>query len=306
MLTGRKLILITRKTRLAALKEKYCTLGQAKFYLGTLGEPFEQYLDEHERFEACKAAVVKTLSGVGRVQQLDREMLPTFVFNNQDIIIVLGQDGLVANTLKYLSGQPVVAVNPMPDLFDGTLLPFKPAELAGVITALLNQELKTKVIRFASVKTNLGESLLAVNDIFIGPKSHTSARYQLQHNRVTEEQCSSGVIVSTGLGSTGWFKSVICGASGIADAQVQSHLANGFGWSSPYLYYSVREPFPSSTTSCDQVFGKIEENDALVLTSRMPENGVIFSDGIENDALAFSAGTTATIRLSETLGHLVC
>lgn len=36
--------------------------------------------------------------------------------DGQDIVVVIGQDGLVANTLKYLDGQPVIAINPDPAL----------------------------------------------------------------------------------------------------------------------------------------------------------------------------------------------
>jgi hypothetical protein len=37
----------------------------------------------------------------------------------------------------------------------------------------------------------------------------------------------------------------------------------------------------------------------------MPENGVIFSDGIEADFLEFNSGDVATIGLSERVGKLV-
>ncbi len=46
MLTDRKIVVVTRKTRLQELKEKYCTLGQAKFYLEHLGESFSEYEEE--------------------------------------------------------------------------------------------------------------------------------------------------------------------------------------------------------------------------------------------------------------------
>ena len=42
---------------------------------------------------------------------------PTTASVREDIVVVVGQDGLVANTLKYLQGQPVIAVNP--DRSDG-------------------------------------------------------------------------------------------------------------------------------------------------------------------------------------------
>lgn len=75
-------------------------------------------------------------------------------------------------------------------------------------------------------------------------------------------------------------------------------------WDSDFLYYSVREPFPSNTTDTRLVFGKIEGS-PLQVTSQMPENGVIFSDGIEQDFLQFNSGIEAKISVAEKKGYLV-
>ncbi len=305
MKTDRKLIVVTRHTRLHELKQKYGTLGQAKFYIEHLGESFEQYEQEDAEFQKVQKRVLSFLKETGRVQQLDRSYLSTYQFSKDDIVIVLGQDGLVANTLKYLNGQAVIAINPMPKSFDGILLPFIANDLPLVLADVLSGKMSYQIISMAEATTNLGDSLLAVNDLFIGPKTHTSARYQLEWGGQKENHSSSGVIVSTGLGSTGWFKSLIAGASGIAGKPVQKAIANGFKWDSGYLYFTVREPFPSKVSQAELVFGKIKAGRPLVLTSKMAENGVIFSDGLENDYLEFSAGITATINVSDTQGVLV-
>ena len=111
----------------------------------------------------------------------------------------------------------------------------------------MRRKSRCKSITFAEAKTNDGQRLLGVNDLFIGPKSHTSARYALQWHGQQEEQSSSGIIVSTGFGSSGWFKSILAGAIGVTGQQ--SHpLANGFEWQAKKLYFTVREPFPSRTS----------------------------------------------------------
>lgn len=157
----------------------------------------------------------------------------------------------------------------------------------------------------AEVMTNLGDKMLAVNDVFIGPRTHTSARYEISVGKETEQQSSSGVIVSTGLGSTGWFKSILAGANGIAKQTLHENLNNGFAWDSTELYYTVREPFPSAVTKTNLVFGKITSNTTFSITSKMAENGVIFSDGMEHDPIEFNAGTTVKISLSQIKGRLV-
>lgn len=305
MSTDRKVVIVVRKTRLQELKEKYCTVGQAKFYLEHLGESFDGYLEEHNRFQHTLDNIKSNLTKMARVLVLERSFLPSFQFAKDDIVVALGQDGLVANLMKYLNGQPIIGINPLPDLFDGVLLPFLPEDAVAVVGQLVKGGIKTSSVSIAEVNTNLGQRLLAVNDLFIGPKSHTSARYKLAIGGHAEEQNSSGVIVSTGMGSTGWFKSVLAGASGIAGQPIRTALDKGFAWDSHFLYYSVREPFPSHVTHCELTFGKITANEQLTLTSKMAANGIIFSDGIESDCIEFNAGTVAHIGLSQIKGNVV-
>jgi len=220
-------------------------------------------------------------------------------------VVVVGQDGLVANTLKYLNGQPVIGVNPDPDRWDGKLLPFEAGDLDRIIYQTARGDRERKSVTFAEASTNLGQTMLAVNDLFIGPKSHTSARYEIEWAGHTELQSSSGIIVSTGFGSTGWFQSILAGATGIAG--LESHpMSSGFAWNEKRLQFAVREPFPSLTSGTGIVFGEVSSTKTLTLESHMPEYGVIFSDGIEADAIAFNSGCIAEIKVSETEGVLVC
>jgi len=307
-LTENKIILIVRTTRLEELVYRFNTIEQAKFYIEHLGADFTEYEIEHRNYKNALENVEKQLRALGRLQVLDRAFLPNFVFGETDTIIVLGQDGLVANTLKYLNEQPVVAVNPDPERWDGILLPFQVHDVSGVVTEVFTQRYKLKEITIAKAAFNNGQVLYGVNDLFIGQKSHISARYQIQIGENKENQSSSGIIVSTGLGSTGWLKSILAGARGIGEAlglSVETDILNQFGWDSDYLYYTVREPFPSRSSDATLVFGRIDSGQPMRLISQMPENGVIFSDGIESDYLEFNSGTLAEIGIAEKKGQLV-
>jgi hypothetical protein len=210
----------------------------------------------------------------------------------------------VANTLKYLDGQPVIGVNPDPDRWDGKLLTFEIGDLSSAISRTLSGKADCRLITFAEATTNLGQKMLAVNDLFIGPRTHSSARYRIDWNGLSEHQSSSGIIVSTGFGSTGWFQSILAGAMGVAGQQTHP-LASGFAWDARRLQFAVREPFPSQVTGTSLVFGKVSETKALRLESYMPEQGVIFSDGVEADAIPFNAGCIAEISIAEKQGLLV-
>ena len=155
----------------------------------------------------------------------------------------------------------------------------------------------------AESKLNDGQSILGFNDLFIGAKTHVSARYDIAQGKQKEYQSSSGIIVSTGAGSTGWLQSVYTGASNVVRAlggQVKDQKNGGrMPWDTDHLIYAVREPFPSKATGTQMSFGVITKNKPLKLTSHIAENGVVFSDGIEADYLQFNSGATATIRVAD-------
>lgn len=305
----RKIVLVTRRTRLQDMVLRYNTVEQARFQAEHLGMDFEDFLLEDRTYREAAATVERALRAHGRVQPLDRGFLPNFLFPPDCAVVVLGQDGLVANTLKYLAEQPVIAVNPDPQRFDGVLLPFAPGDLPTLLPDVWRGHRPIREISMARARLPDGQTLLAVNDFFIGARSHISARYELQLGDRIERQSSSGVIVSTGLGSTGWLRSVLTGATAVAGVRpskrVQALRKDGFAWDARRLVFSVREPFPSRWSGTDLVFGEIDDDTPLRIRSLMPDGGILFSDGIESDCLDFRSGMEAVIDLAERRGRLL-
>ena len=76
-------------------------------------------------------------------------------------------------------------------------------------------------------------------------------------------------------------------------------------WEDPRLAFVVREPFISRQSAADLVTGFVSAEQELEVESRMPSGGVIFSDGVEEDFLAFNAGTTARVRPAEQRAKLI-
>ncbi|MBC5764958.1 sugar kinase [Ramlibacter albus] len=303
----RRVVLVTRRTRLDELVARHNTVGQAKFYVETLGADFGDYLRESEAYAAALRQTTATLQEWGRWQSIDRTLLANFVFAPDDIVVALGQDGVVANTMKYLDGQPLVGVNPEASRWDGVLLPFRPQDLKAVIADVAAGRRPLRSVTMAEARMSDGQVLRAVNDLFIGPRGHTSALYDLTHEGHTEFQSSSGLIVSTGLGSTAWMKSIVTGSMAIAHSVAGTTLGTwqALPWDTPELVFAVREPFPTRTSSATLVYGTVAARHPLVVRSRMPESGVIFSDGMEADFLRFTAGLEATIAPAASTGRLV-
>ena len=321
--TENKIVLIIRRTRIDDLIIRFNTQDQARFYVEHLGADFSDYQAEDRIYKAAVRETENVLSRHGRVQVVQRSFLPNFIFGANDTVVALGQDGLVANVLKYLDGQPLIGVNPDPARWEGILLPFRVNDLDLILPEVFARQRPIYNVTMAEAKLNTGETLCGVNDLFIGPKSHTSARYTIQMGKRSENHSSSGIIVSTGLGSTGWFRSVVTGATAVAEAlAAQARKAknraqgkaqettppkksHAIPWDANFLYFSVREPWPSTSSKAEITFGKVTASQPLVLVSQMPEHGVIFSDGIEADFLRFNAGTSATIGIAKKQGHLV-
>jgi hypothetical protein len=303
-----KIVLVTRKTRLEGLVERFNTRGQAKFYLEHSGGNFAAYEREHETYYAAVAFLRAELPKILKLQEIERGFLPNFVFAASDLVVTIGVDGLVVNTAKYLDGQPIVAVNPDPAHIDGILLPFTLQRASQAVRQVLKQQAPLRSISMAEARLNDGQSLLAFNDLFVGVRSHISARYLIRNGGREEHHSSSGVIISTGVGATGWLSSLFNMANGL----VTGFAPNGqplpalkMDWEAEQLVFVVREPFISKTSGAALTCGRITPTDPLELGSEMADGGVIFSDGVESDFLAFNAGAVATIGLSAKKTRLV-
>ncbi len=304
----RKVVLVTRPTRLQELVARHQTLAQVRFYLDRLGADLSDYLREDRAYAASLQLAQAALRRWGRHQVIDRLHLPNFLFAADDIVVALGQDGLVANTMKYLEGQPLIGLNPDQGRWDGVLLPFEAPALSLLLGEVARDKRPSRAVTMAEARLSDGQSLRAVNELFIGPRGHGSALYDIAIGGRREQQSSSGVIVATGLGSTAWLKSLVTGSMRLAraaDPAVPQHDYQPLAWDTERLVYAVREPFPSRSSQAELVFGEVGPQAPLSLRSRMPDQGVIFSDGMEADFLRFTAGVEACIGLAATRGRLV-
>jgi NAD kinase len=301
-----KIVLVTRKTRLQELIERFNTEAQARFYIEHAGGDFSSYVDEHETYQRALDSARRSIDVGLKLQILERGFLPTYLFAHTDIIVTLGQDGLVANTAKYVHGQPILAVNPDPKRFDGILLPVSVTQLHRVLELALARKTKVHSITMAQATLKDGQRLLAFNDLFIGARSHISARYRIRYKEKSEDQSSSGIIVSTGAGSSGWISSVFNEVSAVCSflgGKPTSPIQ--LNWEDQQLLFVVREPFLSRQSQAGIAAGMLSSSASLNIESQMPASGIIFSDGVEADGLDFNSGAIVTIGLASERANLV-
>ncbi|MBY0263786.1 MAG: hypothetical protein K2Q20_15685 [Phycisphaerales bacterium] len=297
MAIAARAVVVSRRTDYQMLLARHATRGQAEFFLRSRGRDIDAVQDEHERVQRVLGHVLAHLPPRWRRASVDRADLSRFLFEPEDVVIAVGQDGLVANVAKYLTGQRVLGVNPLRDRFDGVLVRLLPDRVKDVLERCSGGgklEIEPRTMVRASLDD--GQSLLALNEVFIGHRSHQSARYRIAWREHAERHSSSGVIVATGTGATGWARSI---------AQARGDDITLPAPTDPALAFLVREAFPSVATGTALTAGTCGRDDPVALTSEMQQGGVAFGDGIEEDFLAFDWGQTVRVEVAPTVLNLV-
>lgn len=277
-------VFVTRETDYELLLARHATREQARFFLETRGQRIEVLEErDRQRHDVLKQARL-AVPGDWRQAHVRRPDLDRFLFGPEDVIVPVGQDGLVANVAKYLTGQPVLGVNPAPDLYDGVLVRVALRQLPELLRAAAAGRAPIEHRTMVEARLDTGERLLALNEVFVGHRSHQSARYSIAAGGRREDQSSSGLIVASGTGATGWARSIM-EATGTRIPLTPEERA---------IAYFVREPFPSIVTGTTIRAGKLAEG-ALEVTSRMNDGGLIFADGMEQDFLGFDWGRRVSV-----------
>lgn len=292
---SQRVVFVTRETELDSLLARHGTRDQARFYLETRGQQIGEVERRHERFLAALHEARGAVPPDWRQAHIRRADFDRFLFAPEDVIVVVGQDGLVANVAKYLRGQPVIGVNPDPGLIDGVLARWPADKLEVSLRATAGGAAVAERRTMVEARVDGGERLLALNELFVGHRSHQSARYEIAVGDKREYQSSSGLIAATGTGATGWARSIM-GATGWNVPLAPDDRAFG---------YFVREPFPSVATGTSVRAGRIEASASIEIVSRLNEGGAIFADGIEKDFLTFDWGRRAELRVAEETLNLI-
>jgi hypothetical protein len=291
-----RLVLVTRETEYDGLLARHATRGQAMAFMRRhaqdAGPKDARSLEQLEAQRAHLAALLAEIrAGVPkgwRIAAVRRAELDRFLFAPEDVVVAVGQDGLVANVAKYLSGQPVIGVNADPSRNAGVLVPHTAAAAAAMLPMAAAGTLRTERRTMIKAEMDDGQTLLALNEVFVGHASHQSARYTLNFGGREEAQSSSGLIVASGTGATGWALSISRATGVTVDLSPDE----------PAAMFLVREPWPSRATGTSLVQGRLEGETGLLIVSRMNEGGVVFADGIEGDRLDFAWGRTLQVSVA--------
>jgi len=114
------------------------------------------------------------------------------------------------------------------------------------------------------------ETESALNETFFGNiNPHHTTNYEIEYNSKKENQRSSGIVISTGTGSTAWYKT----AGGFP-----------FGRERQQLRFRIRELYKGKLHKPTIKKGKIKQNNKIIITSCM-NHAIVAIDSIRTHSL---------------------
>jgi NAD kinase len=283
-----RVVVVHRTTEYEELVARHGTHGQAAFFLRSRGRDIEEVAERHRRTRRALAEVSAAVPLTWRQAQVERADLDRFLFAPEDVVAVVGQDGLVANVAKYLAGQPVLGFDTDPGRNPGVLVRHRPDAAAVLLPSVLAPGTGVHELTMVEAVADDTQRLVALNEIYLGAVGHQTARYRLgleDDGGVVEAQASSGVLVGTGTGATGWIRSVWQQRS--AELRLPGPTENRLVW-------FVREAWPSPATGTSLVAGELAAAAFLRLTVES-ERLIAFGDGMEADAVELTWGQSVRV-----------
>ncbi|MGW3630754.1 hypothetical protein ACWD7F_11405 [Streptomyces sp. NPDC005122] len=281
-----RVVLVHRTTEYEELVARHGTHGQAAFFLTSRGRDIEEVAERSRRNRRALAEVTAAVPLTWRQARVERGDLDRFLFGPEDVLVVVGQDGLVANVAKYLSGQPVIGIDTDPGRNPGVLVRHRPRD-TGALLASAGGGPADELTMVEAVADDT-QRLLALNEIYLGAAGHQTARYRLgldEYGGAVEPQASSGVLVGTGTGASGWLRSVWQGRGGELPLPRPTDER---------LIWFVREAWPSPVTGTSLVAGELGGSGRLSLTVES-DRLIAFGDGMEGDAVELVWGQTVRV-----------
>lgn len=278
-------VFVHRESPLQQMINRHGTYNQGSFFLKNRGMSAKSMVSQANVAQDALTAAGSAVPPHWRRGTVERADLDRFLFDEHDVVVVVGQDGLVANVAKYLDGQPVIGVDADPGN-TGVLTRHQAQACARLFREVEAGRARCELRTMAEARTDDGRVLTALNEVFVGHPTHQTARYRLTAPEGKEErQASSGVLVGTGTGATGWCGSV---------RRERPGAPRPPGPTQEQLDWYVREAWPSPGTGTALTHGTLDGDARLTLVVES-EGLVAFGDGIESDRLVLSYGERVEI-----------
>lgn len=205
-------------------------------------------------------------------------------FEGRDLIITYGGDGTLLDASKNIFGVvPVLAVKSS-DESVGALCQADSCDMKRVLDGITMGRYSLE--KWSRVEGCIGnEKETALNEIFVGPRySSGPGRYRISLGGKDEEQRGSGIIISSGTGSGGWYSNV-SGSDGLfpRDSKKLKFIARDYKRGEGY----------------ELIRGEIYPGEEMEIESMIKFDGTADFDGYNRKSVNFPKGSSIKIRLSD-------
>ncbi|MGL4744263.1 MAG: hypothetical protein ACRCXL_07725, partial [Dermatophilaceae bacterium] len=171
----------------------------------------------------------------------------------------------------------------------GVLVPHSAERAGDLLLAAVGGRANVVERTMVRARSDDGQELRGLNEVYVGQPGHQSARYDLTWRGERERQSSSGVIVGTGTGATGWCASIARASAPDLPLPAPADRA---------LVWFVREAWPSPATGTTLTSGPLADGEPLELRVGS-DSLVVFADGLEADRILLGWGQQLTIGADE-------
>ena len=287
-----RLVIVHRRTELEELLARHATLGQTEFFLRTRGRTIAGVRERHELLAAALATIRAANPADWRRAEVERADLNRFMFTPEDIIAVVGQDGLVANVAKYLTGQPVIGIDPEPGVNPGVLVRHAPADAARLLRERRTGRGKDSVALPGTCDGDGAARRRSRN--FRGSTRFSSGTEPTSRPATSSRRRTDGASGNRPPGSS--FPPGRAPPDGAPRMALERGGRTLPAPTDPRLAWFVREAWPSPGTGTSLTEGALEADELLRLTVASDQL-VVFGDGMEQDRLTASWGQEISVQL---------
>lgn len=214
----------------------------------------------------------------------NRDKLNKNQLKNKDLVIAVGGDGTFLRAAQFVDKQLLFGVNADVKSKEGFFMKANKNDFEAKLKKIIKGKAKIKKLpRLEAYINNKKIETLALNEFFVGSsKSYHAAKYVIQIDNKKERQKSSGVLVTTPIGSYAWAKSC-CNKT--------------LPLNSKNYQFVVREPYEGQIFKNYKLkYGVLSKNKKINIISEMLD-GILIADSVGKE-YSFKNGTKATIKLS--------
>ena len=265
------MVVVSRRSELDELLARHGTRGAAAYFLRQRGRDLDEVTARHEALRKALTEVGAAVPADWRRGHVERADLPRFLFGPEDIVVAVGP------------GRPGRQRREVPRRAAGDRRRPGAGPQSGRARAARRRRRRAACCRqqeageertmVVAPRSTTGRSSTASTRSTSGtPATSPRATCSATPDGGRERQSSSGLIVGTGTGATGWCAS-IARERGAAPALPAPGR--------PALCWFVREAWPSPATGVQQDAGLLAAGEEIELTSES-ERLVVFADGLES------------------------